>query len=177
MNRTLIAAATFGAALAALAGQADARPYLMVAADNTGFTALDLGNIVQQGIDTAQVTLISAPLAGAPYADKVAALKMDRLEFECVGDRYRLVSATYTDAKEVEVALDRNGAPWAAVGDDPTLITARDAACLRRYKANLVSRDLNLGEIVANYHRAWSPPASEPPTELDLIKRKWELSH
>jgi hypothetical protein len=179
MNVRLMTAAALAAGLAAsvLASGAQARPYLMLAADNQGFKALDLGDIHQEGIDTAQITLITAPLAGAPYGDKLAALMKQRVEFECEGTRWRVLAVGYADAKDVALASDPVSESWRTAGDDPLLATARDAACLRRYKQALVSRDLNLGDIVTNYHKAWGPAATELPTERELLKRRFDASH
>jgi hypothetical protein len=178
MNGKLIAVAA-GAACALLAGQAQARPYLMLSADNKGFQALDLGDIHQQGIDTAQITLITAPLAGAPYADgKLAAIRKERLEFECQGERWRVVALGFADAKDQPLASDPGDSVWkAAAKDDAQLAIGRDAACLRRYREAMVSRVLNLGEIVSNYHKAWGPAAPEYMTERQLLKRKFEANH
>ena len=178
MNVRLMTAAGLVAGLAAsvLAPRAQARPYLMLSADNQGFRALDLGDIRQEGIDSAQITLISAPLAGAAYGDKRAALMKQRVEFECQGARWRVLSVTYADAKDVQLASQPASEDWRPA-TDPTLAIARDAACLRRYRQTMVSRDLNLGDIVANYHKAWAPAAAEPMTERELVKRRFDASH
>jgi hypothetical protein len=173
INAALLAGALAGVPIA----QALARPYLMLAADKTGFKALDLGDIHQQGIDSAQATVISAPLAGATYQDKQAALLKQRVEFECLGDRWRLMSVVYADAKDVTLASDPQVSAWQPLEGDPLLLAAKDAACLRRFKANLVSRDLNLGDIVSNYHKAWGQAAAEPMTERQAQKRLFDLNH
>jgi hypothetical protein len=179
MNVRLMTVAGLAAALAAgvLAPAAQARPYLMLSADDQGFKALDLGGIHQEGIDSAQITLISAPLAGAPYGDKRAALMEQRVEFECQGERWRVLSVTYADAKEAQLASAPAADGWRPVDADPLLVISRDAACLRRYRQAMVSRDLNLGDIVANFHRAWGPAAAEPMTEKELLKRRFDASH
>jgi len=177
MNRKLMMAAL--AVTLAGAGPASARPYLMLAADPTGFKALDLGDIHQEGIDTAQITLISAPLAGEPFGDRIAALKKERVEFDCLGTRWRVVSISYADAHDVLLASEpsEGAQTWQTSADDPLLPAARDAACLRRYKQTLVSRDLNIGDIVANYHKAWGSAAREPMTENELLKRGYDANH
>jgi hypothetical protein len=176
MNGKLAAMAALAAGLA-MASQARARPYLMLTADEQGFKALDLGDIHQEGIDTAQVTLISAPLAGARVGDKVAALMKERLEFECQGERWRVLSVGYADAKDVALASDPAASAWRPVAADPLLESSKDAACLRRYKQTLVSRNLNLGDIVSNYHKAWGPAAPEPLTREQLLKQRFDANH
>lgn len=161
----------------ALTLQAQARPYLMLAADRTGFKALDLGDIHQQGIDTAQATVISAPLAGAAFGDKRAALMKQRVEFECLGERWRLMSVIYADAKEAPLGSENDVSAWQPLEGDPLLLAAKDAACLRRFKASLVSRDLNLGDIVIRYHKAWGQAAPEPMTERQVQKHLFEVDH
>lgn len=179
MTIRLMTAAGFamGLAASALAPGAQARPYLMLAADNQGFKALDLGDIHQEGIDTAQATLITAPLAGAPYGDKRAALMKQRVEFECDGERWRVLSVTYADAKDAALASEPADGGWRPSSGDSALAVSRDAACLRRYRQAMVSRDLNLGDIVANYHKAWSAPAPQPMTEKQLLKRNYDAGH
>jgi hypothetical protein len=166
-----------GLAASALAPGAQARPYLMLAADNQGFRALDLGDIHQEGIDAAQITLITAPLAGAPYGDKRAALMKQRVEFECQGERWRVLSVIYADAKDAALTSEPADGAWQSTAGDPALAVSRDAACLRRYRQAMVSRDLNLGDIVANYHKAWSQAAPEPLTEKELLKRGFDAGH
>jgi hypothetical protein len=179
MNVRLMTATglALGLAASALAPCAQARPYLMLAADNQGFKALDLGDIHAEGIDTAQVTLITAPLAGAPYGDKRAALMKQRVEFDCQGERWRVVSVTYADAKDAALASEQADGGWQPTAGDSALAVSKDAACLRRYRQAMVSRDLNLGDIVANYHRAWSQAASQPMTEKQLLQRRFDAGH
>ncbi len=176
MTRKMVAAA-LAILTAALAPRAQARPYLMLSADRTGFKAMDLGDIHQQGVDSAQATVIAAPLAGVAYGDKRAALMKQRVEFQCLGDRWRLISVIYADAKEVQLASDAETSAWQPLEGDPLLLAAKDAACLRRFKASLVSRDLNLGDIVVNYHKAWGTAAAEPLTEREAQKRLYEANH
>jgi hypothetical protein len=176
MTRKMVVAA-LAILTAALAPRAQARPYLMLSADRTGFKAMDLGDIHQQGVDSAQATVIAAPLAGVAYGDKRAALMKQRVEFQCLGDRWRLISVIYADAKEVQLASDAETSAWQPLEGDPLLLAAKDAACLRRFKASLVSRDLNLGDIVVNYHKAWGTAAAEPLTEREAQKRLYEANH
>jgi hypothetical protein len=172
-----VAGLALGLAASALASGAQARPYLMLSADNQGFRALDLGDIHAEGIDTAQATLITAPLAGAPYGDKRAALMKQRIEFDCQGERWRVLSVAYADAKDSALADEPANGGWQATAGDPALTVSKDAACLRRYRQAMVSRDLNLGDIVANYHKAWSQAAPEPMTEKQLLQRGFEAGH
>ena len=175
MNR-LLAATMLTAALLAGA-RAEARPFLMLAADNTGFRALDLGDIHLEGVETSQITLIDAPLAGAPFGEKLAAIKKQRLEFECQGPRWRLLSTAYTDAQEQPLGDEVEASGWRPVGSDAVLAAARDAACLHRYPLAQVSRNLNLGDIVTNYHNAWGPAAAEPLTHAQQVKKQFDASH
>jgi hypothetical protein len=179
MNLRLMIAAGLALVLAmsVMAPGAQARPYLMLAADNQGFKALDLGDIHADGIDTAQATLITAPLAGAPYGDRRAALMKQRVEFDCQAERWRVISVTYSDAKDAALANGEADGGWRPTADDSALAVSKDAACLRRYRQTMVSRDLNLGDIVANYHRAWSQAASEPMTEKQLLQRRFDAGH
>ena len=180
IDARLKSAAGLLAGLTAMLGASgsQARPYLMLAADNTGFIALDLGAIGQKDIDTAQVTMISAPLAGARYGDKIAAVKKERIEFECQGERWRLVGVSYADAKDQTLAADPTAASdWQPIAGKPLLPVARDAGCLRRYRQAMVSRDLNLGDIVSNFHKAWSPPAAQPLTEKQLLEQRFKANH
>ena len=155
----------------------EARPYLMLAADNQGFKALDLGDIKPQGVDSAQITLIDAPLAGILFGDKVAAMSKQRLEFECQGARWRSVSVSYADAKEAALGQETQTSDWHPIAGDPLLTPAKDAACLRRYNQTLVSRNLNLGDIVANYRKAWSPAEPEHLTAQQLAKQRFDAGH
>jgi hypothetical protein len=177
MNGKLMAAAA-ATIFALTACAAQARPYLMLSADSQGFKALDLGDIHQEGIDSAQITLITAPLAGAAYGDgKLAPIMKQRLEFECQGQRWRVVAVGFADGKDQPLASDPGDKLWKPLGADPLLAASKDAACLRRYRDAMVSRVLNLGEIVTNFHNAWGPAAPEYLTERQLIKRKFDASH
>ena len=51
------------------------------------------------------------------------------------------------------------------------------AACRREYSQQLVSRYLNLGEILANFQAAHAKAAPEPPTEKELQDRKFRNGH
>ncbi len=160
-----------------IGGAAEARPYLMLAADDKGFRAADMGDIQQEGLDTAQITLISAPLAGAPYGGKLAAIMKQRVEFECQGTRWRVTALGYADAKDQPLASDPVSEGWRPVGEDALLATARDAACLRRFRQAMISRDLNLGDIVTNFHKAWSAPAPEPLSDRQKLKQHFDANH
>jgi hypothetical protein len=175
MKAKFIAMAVLAPVLAA--SNAQARPYLMLAADHTGFKALDLGDIRQEGIDSAQITVIEAPLAGVQFGEKVAAVKRERLEFECQGSRWRTLSVSYADAKDAAMGTGTASAEWNTLDDDPLLTPAKDAACLRRYNKTLVSRNLNLGDIVTNYHKAWGPAAPEPLSAQQQLKQRFEAGH
>jgi hypothetical protein len=176
MNAKLIAMAILASVLAT-ASHVQARPYLMLAADDKGFEALDLGDVHQEGIETAQITVIDAPLAGVRFGDKVAALMRQRLEFECQGGRWRTLAVSYADAKDVAIGAETAPADWRPIEEYPLLGPAKDAACLRRYNQTLVSRNLNLGDIVTNYHKAWGPVAPEPLTPQQQLKQRFEASH
>jgi hypothetical protein len=176
MNRKPAAAIALMMALAA-ASSTQARPYLMLAADNQGFKALDLGDVRLEGVDTAQITLIDAPLAGVRFGDKVAALMKQRLEFECQGGRWRTLSVSYADAKEAVMGAESIPSAWRQISGDLLLTPAKDAACLRRYNQTLVSRNLNLSDIVINYHKAWGPAAAEPLTRQQRLKQQFDISH
>ena len=162
--------ATFAAM--ALASTAQARPYLMLSADDRGFEALDLGDVRPNG-DVAQATLILAPLAGAPYSDKLAPLVKQKIEVACEVRRWRVVSADYTDAREVLLAHDPNAGDWSDFGQDDALKSlVQNAACRKLYSQNLVSRYLNLGEILAGYQAAHSKAMPEPKTEQQLLAER-----
>ena len=72
-----------GLAAAVLALPAEARPYLMVDADDHGFKALDLGAINRSQPDQVQATLIEAPLAGVMIQGRLAPLVERRVEVDC----------------------------------------------------------------------------------------------
>lgn len=175
MNVKLIALAVLVPVLAASPVQA--RPYLMLAADNKGFKALDLGDIRQEGVETAQITVIDAPLAGVSIGDKVAAVMRRRLEFDCQGARWRSLSVSYADAKDVAMGAEATQTEWQAVDGSPLLAPAKEAACLRRYNQARVSRNLNLGDIVTSYHKAWGPAAPEPLTRQQQFKERFDAGH
>jgi hypothetical protein len=147
----------FGLALAALAEGAEARPYLMLAADSHGFQAMDLGAIKREGLASAEATLIEAPLAGAPIDGKLAPLVERRMAVDCTAPRWRLLSTAYDDAKEVPLASNPAPQDWVPFGDNAAVASmVQDAACLGRYSEQMVSRFLNLGQILDNYQRVWA---------------------
>lgn len=154
-----------------MASAVQARPYLMLYADDKGFTALDLGDIHADG-DVAQATLILAPLAGAPYSDKVAPLIKQKVEVACAANRWRVVSADYADAREVVLAHDGNGSAWTDFDKDDVKSLVQNAACRKLYAQNLVSRHLNIGEILAGYQAAHGKAAPEPKTEQQQLAER-----
>src|SRR6185312_5299120 len=77
------------AGLVLLAQPAQARPYLMLDADDHGFKALDLGGIGRSQSDEAQATLIEAPLGGVMTDGKLAPLIERRVEVDCGQPRWR----------------------------------------------------------------------------------------
>ncbi len=166
------------AALACLAGagSVQARPYLMLSADDTGFQALDLGDIHVDG-DMAQVTVIVAPLAGAPYSDKLAPLVKQKVQVACEENRWRLVSSDYTDAHEVLLARDENSQPWTTFGKADVKSLVQNAACRKLYSQNLVSRFLNVGEILAGYQAAHAKAAPEPKTQQQQLAERYKAGH
>ena len=176
MYRKLAAAAVLMVGLA-IGSPGQARPYLMLAADDKGFRAADLGGIKRQGTDSAQITLIDAPLAGVSFGGAVAALMEEQVEFECQGTRWRTLSIHYADAKEVTMGDEPAAGDWRAIGGDPLLAAAKEAACLRRYNQGLVSRILNLGAMVTNYQKAWGPAPAEPLTRQQLAKQRFDAGH
>ncbi len=166
------------AALAALTGgSAQARPYLMLFADQTGFWAMDLGDIKRQGIESVEVTMIQAPLAGAPAGDKLAPLVKRRFAVDCAKTRWRLLSTTYADAKDTVLLNDPTSTDWSAFGEDRFAPVVQDAACLNRFQQQMVSRYLNLGEILANFQRAWAKPQPEPLTQKQLEDQQYQHGH
>jgi hypothetical protein len=172
--------AALAAALAALAAlPAQARPYLMLSSDEHGFEAMDLGNVRHDGIATAEATLITAPLAGAPYeGDKLAPVVERRVTVDCTSRRWRVTSTTWTDSHEVMLSSDQTVEDWRPFDDDDLIgPQVQDAACLSRFKQQLVSRYLNLGEIFTNYQRAWGRTAPETLTETQLLQQKFRDSH
>ena len=171
MRSTLKIAALAALTCLALTTGARARPYLMLHADDQGFTALDLGDIHPNG-DVAQATLILAPLAGAPYADKVAPLVKQKIEVACQVKRWRVVSATYTDASEVVLARDDNAGDWVDFEHDEVKSLVQSAACLKLYSQNLVSRRLNIGEVLAGFQAAHSKAPPEPKTDQQLLAER-----
>ena len=171
MRPTLKIAALAALTYLALTTGAWARPYLMLHADDQGFTALDLGDIHPNG-DVAQATLILAPLAGAPYADKVAPLVKQKIEVACQVKRWRVVAAEYADAREVVLARDENAQTWADFGKDDLKSLVQNAACRKLYSQNLVSRHLNIGEILAGYQAAHSKAAPEPKTDRQTLAER-----
>jgi hypothetical protein len=173
--RPLVLLAGLAAALTAL--PAAARPYLMLNADDHGFQALDLGGIGRSQPGLAQATLIDAPLAGVMTGGKLAPLVERRVEIDCAQPRWRVLSTAWLDGKEQTLGQDQTAQAWAAFGQDALAPLVQAAACRAEYKQTLVSRYLNLGEIVANYQAAHAKAAPEPLTEKEIQARKFRNGH
>ena len=165
------------AAAAILAQPALARPYLMLDADDHGFKALDLGGIDRGQPNQAQATLIEAPLAGVMTQGRLAPLVERRVEVDCSQPRWRVLSTAWLDGKEQAFGRDQTAQDWAAFGQDSVGPMVQAAACRREYSQQLVSRYLNLGEILANFQAAHAKAAPEPPTEKELQDRKFRNGH
>ena len=165
------------AAAVLLALPAQARPYLMLDADEHGFKALDLGGIDHSQQGQAQATLIEAPLAGVMTDGKLAPLVERRVEIDCGQPRWRVLSTAWLDGKEQAIGQDQSAKDWTAFAQDPVAPVAQAAACRREYSQQLVSRYLNLGEILANYQAAHAKGAPEPLTAKELQDRKFKNGH
>jgi hypothetical protein len=174
--RLLPLLAGLGAAVL-LAQPALARPYLMLDADDHGFKALDLGGIARGQSSVAQATLIEAPLAGVTANGKLAPLVEHRIEVDCGQSRWRVLSTAWLDGKEQALGQDPTTQDWAAFGQDGVGPAVQAAACRREYRQQLVSRYLNLGEILANYQAAHAKAAPEPPTQKELQDRRFRNGH
>jgi hypothetical protein len=166
-----------GLAAAVLALPAQARPYLMLNADDRGFEALDLGGIDRSQPDQVQATLIEAPLAGVAIEGGLAPLVERRVAVDCGRPRWRVLSTAWLDGKEQAIGQEQTSKDWTAFGKDDLGPVVQAAACRREYRQQLVSRYLNLGEILANYQAAHAKAASEPPTEKELQARKFQNGH
>ena len=166
-----------GLAAAVLALPAQARPYLMLDADNHGFKALDLGGVDHNQPNQAQATLIEAPLGGVMTGGKLAPLVERRVEIDCAEPRWRVLSTAWLDGKEQALGRDAAAMDWTAFGQDDVGPAVQAAACRREYKQALVSRYLNLGEILANYQAAHAKAAPEPLTQKELQDRKFKNGH
>jgi hypothetical protein len=167
----------FGLAAAVLAQPALARPYLMLDADDRGFKALDLGGVDRGEAGQARATLIEAPLAGVMTNGKLAPLVERRVEVDCGQPRWRVLSTAWLDGKEQALGQDQTPQAWAAFGGDDLGPAVQAAACRREYRQQLVSRYLNLGEILANYQAAHAKAAPEPMTEKELQDRRFRNGH
>jgi hypothetical protein len=166
-----------GLAAAVLASPVQARPYLMLDADDHGFKALDLGGIERQPPDQVQATMIEAPLAGVTTQGRLAPLVERRVEVDCARPRWRFLSTAWLDGKEQTLGQEQTSGDWTAFGQDDVGPVVQAAACRREYRQQLVSRYLNLGEILANYQAAHAKAAPEPPTEKELQARKFANGH
>lgn len=166
-----------GVVAGAIAAPAQARPYLMLTADDRGFTALDLGGLDRSRPGLVQATLIEAPLAGVSAGGKLAALVERRVEIDCTAPRWRVLSTAWLDGKEQPLVQDNSTLDWKSFAGDDAAPTAQVAACRREYRQALVSRYLNLGEIVANYQAAHAKAAPEPLTQKELNDRQFRNGH
>jgi hypothetical protein len=162
---------------AVLAPPAQARPYLMLDADDHGFKALDLGGVDHSQPNAAQATLVEAPLGGAMTDGKLAPLVERRVEVDCARRRWRVLSTAWLDGKEQALGRDQTAQDWTAFGQDDVGPAVQAAACRREYKQTLVSRYLNLGEILANFQAAHAKAAPEPMTAKELQDRKFKNGH
>lgn len=175
MARTLPLLAGFAAV--ALALPAQARPYLMLDANAQGFKALDLGGIDRSQPTQVKATVIEAPLAGVMIDGRLAPLVERRVEVDCSQPRWRFLSTAWFDGKEQPLGQEQTAQDWTAFGQDDIGSAVQAAACRREYRQQLVSRYLNLGEILANYQAAHAKAAPEPPTEKELQTRKFQNGH
>ena len=164
-------------AVAVTAPAAQARPYLMLDADDHGFQALDLGGIDRSRPALVQATVIEAPLSGVMTAGKLAPLIERRVEVDCAQARWRVLSTAWLDGKEQALGQDQAAQGWTTFGRDDPGSVVQAAACKREYRQALVSRYLNLGEILANYQAAHAKAAPEPRTEKELQARKFANGH
>ena len=164
-------------ALSAVALPAAARPYLMLNADDRGFQALDLGGIDHSRPGSAEATMIDAPLAGVKAGDQLAPLIERRVEVDCQQPRWRVLGTAWLDGHEQALRKDMTPEAWRSFAADELAPVVQAAACKREYRQQLVSRYLNLGEILANYQAAHARAAPEPPTEKELLERKFRNSH
>jgi hypothetical protein len=127
--------------------------------------------------DRVEATLISAPLAGAPYGDKqLAPLVKQRVEFDCREPRWRVSSQIYADAHEVVLAAGPAPQAWMSLDEDSAASRAQAALCRRQFRQAAVSRFLNVGEILANYQAAHSAAAPQPPTREQLLAERYKRS-
>lgn len=166
-----------GLACAALALPAAARPYLMLSADDHGFQALDLGGVDRSHPGSAEATVIEAPLAGVQTNGQLAPLVERRMEVDCMAPRWRVLNTAWLDGHEQALRQDAEPRAWTSFASDDLAATVQAAACKRQYRQQLVSRYLNLGEILANYQAAHAKAAPEPPTEKELLDRRFRNGH
>jgi hypothetical protein len=149
----------------------------MLDAGDQGFRALDLGGVDRGQAGFAQATVIDAPLKGAAVGDRLAPLIERRVEVDCAGPRWRVMSTAYVDGQERVMGKDETAMDWTAFGADDVAATVQAAACRRQYRQQAVSRYLNLGEILANYQAAHAKAAPEPPTRKELQDRAFKNGH
>jgi hypothetical protein len=127
--------------------------------------------------DRVQATLFWAPLAGAPYGDKVAPLVKERIEVDCHTPRWRILGSTYADAHETVLARAETTQEWQSFDDDPAAPLAQAALCRRQFRQAAVSRFLNVGEILANYQAAHGAGVPQPKTRKQLLAERFKNSH
>lgn len=127
--------------------------------------------------DTVEATLISAPLAGAPYGDKLAPMVKQRVEFDCHEPRWRVLSRTYADAHEAVLATATTAQEWLPLDGNEVAAPAQAALCNHQFRQAAVSRFLNIGEILANYQAAHGAGAPQPQTREQLLAQRFKNSH
>jgi hypothetical protein len=149
----------------------------MLNADDRAFQALDLGGIDRTRPAVAQATLIEAPLAGVMTGGQLAALVERRVDVDCAQPRWRVLSTDWLDGKEQVLGADKTAGEWLAFGQDGFGPAMQAAACRREYRQALVSRYLNLGEIVANYQAAHAKALPQPLTKKELDARHFANGH
>jgi hypothetical protein len=176
-TRVLGAAVLAGLAAALIALPAAARPYLMLDADDHGFSALDLGGIDRSQPGLAEATVIQAPLAGVEVDGRLAPLVERRVAVDCARPWWRVVSTSYADGQERVMGKGEGDQAWTAYDIDDVGAAVQAAACRREYRQQAVSRFLNLGEILANYQAAHAKAKPEPPTEKELLDQRFKNGH
>ena len=110
-------------------------------------------------------------------AGRLAPLVERRVEIDCARPRLRVLSTAWLDGREQALGQDQTARAWADFAKDDPASAAQAAACRREYRAALVSRYLNLGEILANYQAAHAKAAPEPPTEKEIRDHKFRNGH
>ena len=125
--------------------------------------------------DRVEATLISAPLTGAPYGDKLLApMVKQRVEFDCREPRWRVLSQVYADAHEAVLATQTPSPAWLPLDNDTAAPLAQAALCKRQFRQAAVSRFLNVGEILANYQSAHGAGVPQPKTREQLLAERFK---